>query len=274
MPAAPYDLLNVVINTARVRLNDVIKTLAPVSGKVLDSEQPFTQQSVNSAWRRLQEFLANMGYTKLQQETVLMALAGAVNTDPAVQAFVDWTGYNNGTTLDVTKALPQDAISPCYLWERANGGSSPNFLDMDQDLNGLPAITKDFLNHRWEWRNDQIILPGATALTDLRIRYYSYLVDFVDNSPTASTPWYNQPVPIMRSLNAFAYYICYEFASARTDGSAGDAGQFQMMAEEAAVKIVDRDLRRPRSLAKVSEAAKMRDKFTREEVPQAGSSKG
>jgi hypothetical protein len=49
---APYDSLENVLNTARVRLNDAIQQLG---GDIMKDSQPFTQQMANSAWRRLQE---------------------------------------------------------------------------------------------------------------------------------------------------------------------------------------------------------------------------
>ena len=70
MALPPYDTVIAVLNAAKTRLNDAVETLQPTGGKILDNTQPFTQQVVNDAWRKLQEFLAELGYTGLKAETL------------------------------------------------------------------------------------------------------------------------------------------------------------------------------------------------------------
>lgn len=270
MATQPYDIVNTALNSARVRINDVVNTLTPTGGTILQNTAAFTQQVANNAYRRLQEFLANQGYSKVTSEVVLLAVAAAGNVDPAYQGYIDWTGYFDGTTLQTTPVLPQDLIMVNDLWERVTGAAVPTFNTMDRVLNGLPAIAKSTTNKVWEWRDDRMYIPGATGTTDIRVRYASYLPDFVDNSPTATTPWFMQPIQIMRGMNALSWYICYEFSKSRQDL---DAGTFQAEAEAAALLLVERDTQRVSSVSKVSEYSKMRDRFT-DGTPPADKSKG
>ena len=260
MPTAPYDTLITVINAARVRLNDRLETLAAVSGKILDNTQPFSQQLVNNAWRKLQEFLADLGYTGLQQEVTFTAVVLAGSTDPMAQAYIGYAGYFDGSTLQSAPVLPQNMIRPEELWERPSG-TTQMMTEMDPAIGGLPSVPKLNWNRQWDWRNDTLYLPGALVATDIRMRFLGFLADFVDNSPAASTPWYGQAVPIMRCLDAFADYMCREVAIAREDGIEA-AMAFQSSAEANARLILNRDTAQLKSIKKASEYGKMRDKYT------------
>lgn len=264
MATQPYDIVNTALNSARIRINDALSTLTPTGGTVLQNTAAFSQQAANNAYRRLQEFLANQGYSKITSEVVLLNVAQAGNVDPAYQAYIDWTGYFDGTTLQTTPVLPQDLIMVNDLWERITGAAITTFNTMDRVLNGLPAIPKNTTNKVWEWRDDRAYLPGATGATDIRVRYASYLPDFIDNSPTTATPWYMQPIQIMRGMNALAWYICFEFSKSRQDL---DAGAFQAEAEAAAMQLVERDTQRPSAMTKVSEYSKMADNRTKGTPP-------
>ena len=213
--------------------------------------------------------------------------------DPGTQVWIDWTGYDDGSgTLNTNFVLPQWFISPLTLWERINVGAvanttlqdfenaladdgytqdqidqivalappfpadAPNqsFLDMDQVLNGLPAVPQDSWNFYWDWRDNKIYLPGALGLTDLRVRGGSYLADFTD---IAVSP--NQPVPIVQCLDPFANLICVEMAGSRGDI---DAASFSAKADAGIALIAGRDLQAARALAKSSEVGKMPDRLT------------
>lgn len=262
MPTTPYDSLITVINAARGRLNDIITTLYPIGGQILQNTQPFSQQMVNNAWRKLQEKLADMKYSGLEQEINFLAVPASTTTDPLIQVYLGYNGYFDGTVLQSAPALPQTLIRPYELWERASGAVAPNnnMLEMDMIVNGLPSIPKQTWNRQWEWRDDVLYMPGALVNTDIRMRYAQYLADFVDNSPAASTPWFNQVVPIMRCLDSFADYICREFEIARQNPDAALA--FQTSAEANAAKILNRDTAQPKAALKTSEMGKMRDQYT------------
>lgn len=255
MPTAPYDLVEAVLQAARVRLNDAIKSLG---GDVLTDTAVFTQTIVNAAYRRLQDYLVELGFAALKKEALFLSVPASTSTDLGSQVYLAFTGYFDGTTLQTSPALPQDMISPLLLWERVHGTNAV-YTPVDQLTNGLPTIPKDTLNRTWEWREEQIYLPGASGTTDIRLRYAAYLPDFIANSPLTATPWYQQPVPIMRAYNALAWGICSETAKARGDV---DAGYFDQMAQQAAQAMFQRDTAQPKTLFKQAEAAKMADKYT------------
>lgn len=237
--ATHYDPVSNALNVARNRLNSVNKAAADI----INVLAPWTQQYTNHAFRRLQDYLSDKGTVRLKDEVLIEGLTPDVNPDPAVQTYIDWTGYYNGTTLDTSLVLPENLIMPFKVYQRQTNVNQ-YFVEMAQVLNGLPSIwTQQPFPLCWEWRADKLYMLGTTAPFDLRIRYYKYLPDFVANSPTASTPWYMQPVPIVRSTDALSLYICVEVAQARPDLGL-DASAFQTMAEEAADKIYNRDVGR------------------------------
>ncbi len=263
--AAPYDTVITVINAARVRLNDEITTLAAIGGKILDNTQPFTQQAVNSAWRKLQEFLADLGYTGLKQEILFLAVPAAGTVDPATQAYINYVNYFDCLALHAAPVLPQNLIAPYELWER-QAGTTTLLTEMDRVLNGLPAVPKLNWNRQWEWRDNTLYFPGAVVATDLRLRYAAYLLDFVDvggapgPNQLANTPWYGQPVPVMRCVDALADYCCREISIARGDTEGAVA--FQASAQANARLILNRDTAQPKAILKSSEYGKMRDRYT------------
>ena len=253
MPAtAPYDTVEAVLQAARVRLNDAIIS---IQGDILTDTAAFSQSMMNAAWHRLQELLANQGFAALNRETILASVPACLSSDQGVRVWFNWVNYFNGSGNVSAPVLPQDLIAPLDLAERAAGGTA-NFMPMDQCFNGLPTAPRGALNRLWEWRQETIYLPGATAATDILMRYAGFLADFVDNSPLLATPWYGQAVPIMRSLNSLAWFICSEMARARVDL---DAGYFDQQAQQAAEYVWNRDYRQGRSLYARAELGKMPD---------------
>ena len=255
-PTAPYDMLEAVLNTARVRVNDAI---VAIGGDVVKDTSVFTLTLVNAAWRRLQELLANYGLPALNREVALASVPICASADQGVRVWFDWTGYWDGTVLQAAPVFPQDMIGPLLLSERAHG-STGNYNEMDEVLNGLPTVPKRALNKIWEWRQEKIYMPGATAVTDMLLRYAGFLPDFVDPGTTLFTL---QPVQIMRCLSPFAWFICSEVAHPRGDL---DAGAFDQKAITEAEQIYNRDSLQDRALYKPSELGKMPDRFT----PQKG----
>lgn len=264
MPAAPYDTLEMVVNTARVRLNDAIVS---INGEILTDLASFTPTVINAAWRRLQELLSNYGYAALNSELLYIGVPATLAADQGTFVYMNWVNYFNGSALVGFPVLPQDMIAPLSLEERANG-TTINFQPMDQCFNGLPTMPRGSLNRLWEWRKETIYMPGATAITDLRLRYAAFLPDFV---PSSTTPFTNQSVPLMRSLNSFAWFVCSEMARARGDL---DAGVFDTNAATAAEQIWNREWRQDRSLYKGSEVGKMTDQFTPTKGPTGPRGKG
>lgn len=228
MSTAPYDNLELVLNTSRARINDMIVTAA---GQTLTDNSAFTLTMITAAWRRLQSWLVSWGYVRLQREVVLLMIPGIPSPDPMLQAYIGWLGYFNGVTLAPTPVLPQDLIWPLEVSERPSAQTAAlavGFIDMDF-IPGtmLPAVPKLQWNGQCQWREDRLCIPGALQQTDMRILYASFLSDFVAN---AVTPFIDQPVPIMRCLDPFASLICSEFCAGRND----DVAYFDQQAMTAA----------------------------------------
>lgn len=241
----PYDLVNDVLNTARVRLNDALENTYPTSGKLLDNNQFFTLQAFNQGYRNLQEFLANLGFTRLRREIVLQGVPPVATMDPASQVSLSWNGYFNGVVTlgpesdPQAPLLPNDLIIPLVMWERTSGSSAEFAEPMRLFIDGLPTPPKLGCNRGWEWREDAIFMPGATMTLDIRVRYAAYLPDFV-NEDGFGVQWYQQQVPIMRCQSALAWYLLAEVANGRTDIGI-DPQVFIGRAEADAKKIYNRE---------------------------------
>ena len=237
--ALPYDTVNLVLGTARVRLNDSIDTLQPVSGKILENNQTFSQQAVNNAWRFFQEMLADRGFARLIDEVIIAGFPIVASLDPASQVWINWDGCFDGVSQYSSPALPADFTHPIKMWERVSSQSAAfSSAPMEKMLDGLPATTKTSYLGYWEWRNDTIYMPGSQLVEDLRIRYVKYLADFAD---VGSTPWFNQQVPIMRSSDSLSWFICAEIASARGDLTAAE--NFIARGEAAMKRIFNLDVK-------------------------------
>ncbi len=218
MPSAPLDNLETVVNTARMRLNDAIQA---IGGDVFIDTAAFALTAINGGYRRFQEVLVNFGFPWLTIEAILSSVPLVTSADPGTFVNFNWANYFDGTGNQSAPVLPQDLIVPVRLWERAHAGAG-SYFQMDKITDGMPAVPKLALNKSWEWRNGAIFMPGATAITDIRLRYAAFYPDFVAPGTTAFNL---QLVPIVRSLNALAWFICAEVAKPRGDLDAGDFEQ-------------------------------------------------
>ena len=210
-----YDTANTVLNMTRGRLNDELKTLQPISGKLLDTNQAFAQQTFNTAWRKCQEALGEKGYARLVNEIIINALPVVASLDPAVQCWLNWNGFFDGATLWPAITLPAGFNHPLKIWERWSNQNQP-FLDppMEKFLDGMPDTIKTSSIRYWEWRNDAIYMPGSQMVEDLRIRFVQFLADIVD---VGAAPWFTQPVPIVRIADSLSWFIIAELAGAKGD---------------------------------------------------------
>lgn len=231
---APYFTLETVLNTARVRLNDAIQQL---SGDILKDSQPFTQQMANSAWLRMQQFLANLGFARLVDEVVISSLPVCGSSDPASQCWIDWTGFFDGVRLWDNYALPQNCSFPLRVWDRVSGFNCGWGRALVESMDGMPATFKYPRNGIFDYRNDRIYMPGTTVPVDLRVRFAQFFPFF---ETQGSTEWYQQKVPIIGCLDALADYICIEASDGRDDI---DSSIFKGRAEAEAKLIFNRDVR-------------------------------
>ena len=221
---APYDTVNMVLNTTRTRINDAIRSLG---GELLTNNQPFTQQMTITAWRMLQSFLASIGHSRLKRRAILSGFPVVGSQDPAIETEATWMWFYDGVsywTPNEAPVLPNDMILPLRISERQTGTNS-DFVPMEMAPDGFRSSRKTCWNGKWNWREDGLWMPGSLVQMDLELYYAAYLPDFETNG---NTPWYNQPVPILRSLSALSNYICYEFAKPRGDL---DADSYKAAAE-------------------------------------------
>ena len=235
------DNLTVALNMARTRLNEQLATIQSVGGKILGTQEAFSQQISNNGWRNLMDFLGNLGYQLFTNQFVVIGFPVAASQDPAVQCWLSWSGCSDGVNVLTTPALPADFVSPLQLWERYTGQNMPFPTDpMEKIVGRLPSIPRSTWMGMWQWRTDAIFLPGSLQVEDLMIQYIRYLPDFVDGSPIPNVPWYQQTLPLTRGADALAWYICAETEAARKNDW---AAQFRELGEDAARRIFNRDVR-------------------------------
>ena len=200
---APYDTAEYVLNLARAITNDAAQTIA---GSILSDAQPYTLVMLNSCFRDLQRELVNRGVETFVKETIITGLVQATTNDPSVQTYLAYTGYFDGTVMNASPTLPGDMIMPIRLWERQTGMSTSPFYPMRPTNDGLPTIAQTGRLAWWEWKNDTLYFVGATQSNDVRVRYWTFLVDLVDA---------NSPVPIFDAANCLAHKVAKQFGAAR-----------------------------------------------------------
>lgn len=233
-PSQPSDTVDSVLNSVRVRMNDAIES---IGGDILTDNQPFTQEYTNNAWRRLQFFLLNLGYSPFKAPLVLYAFPVVASTDPASWTSLTWSYFFDGVSYyapPVVGVLPANLILPLRVSERITGSNS-NWSPMAMAKDQLPAIRKTAGNGWWLWENGTLYMPGSTYSMDLRFEYSAFYPDFLT---VGSVQWYQQTVP-WQYKNALSYYICAEAAGARDDM---DGDPFTLKAEQEARLIFNQEV--------------------------------
>src|SRR5579863_587817 len=247
------DTANAVLNTARSRIDDLIlspgafptgsdpgQQLTQVGGGNLLAELNDdgslclrTQIIFNSAYRKFQKDLGNLGYRLLIGDNLIIpALPVNSNPDPATQSWLSWNGFFDGTTFHSSPAMPADFAAPLKIRERLNGTNSL-FIPMRCALDGLRnQFVRTVFDRQWEWRENALYLPGATSITDKQFRYTRFLPDLVQTVVgSVTTPWYYQLLPIPRCLSALAWYVAIEVAFPRGDGEGYAGARAEAMGE-------------------------------------------
>ncbi len=233
---SPYDNLTTILNSARFRLNDKLKSLKAFSGKILEETDPSTQQAVNNAWREMQSQLSGLGVERFKGDIIIPNIPPITSQDPASTESMSWFEFFDGSNFQTTPILPSDLIIPLWMSCRPSGSNfqfppadRPN---MRNKVDGLDLTYKwnAYGGYQWEWRDEKISWPGFLVAVDFRIGYRKYLNDFND---IGTQRWWALPVPLIRCQDPFSKWLCYEFCLAR--GADGDA-QEQMLAVAAACK--------------------------------------
>ncbi len=253
------DTPNQILNTARARVNDLIlpsqsypggadpgQQFSEVGGGPASPEQNQdgsiiyrTQIIFNSAYRKFQKYLANLGYRLLLGDNLIITpMPINSNPDPAAQTWLSWNGCFDGTNFSATPALPLDFYAPLKIRERLTGQDAI-FRPMRCSLDGLRNIQiRGVLNGQWEWRTNALFLPGATAQTDLQFRYTRYLPALPDpNYYLHDVPWYEQKLPVPGCLSAMAWYCAYEVLVLRSAETSEAAVTALANAEDEANKV-------------------------------------
>src|ERR1039458_848412 len=132
---------------------------------------------------------------------------GAAAPDPSVQISIGYLGYFNGLTMNSLYALPGNCIMVDRVWERLNG-SNDDFQPLGQPAQGLSSGYQNVYNGAWEWRQDQINMPGSLQTMDFRLRYQATLQAlFVPGINPATTY-----IPLNDSQDILAAYTLKQLA--------------------------------------------------------------
>jgi hypothetical protein len=189
---------------------------------------------LNSAYRYVQDKIANQGYETPIAEAVLKNLTAvpAAVRDPATRVYVGYDVYfdgnaNNTPAVNGTPVLPADLLIPLVVKERVSGQAA-NFRDMGMANDGLSLRMQLPYLGEWDWRNDRLYLVGATQTLDLWLRYQSFFADVAQ--PT-------DQIRIFHGGNAVAYTLANRFTNPR-GGDVG--GHFMAERDEEIRQIVMR----------------------------------
>jgi hypothetical protein len=167
----------------------------------------------NSSVREICHKLRIVGAPMLIADNYIMTNIPPMNgpmgfqvADPAVQVYVAFNGYFDGTLWHNGHGdswqLPQGCYQVLRCWERETN-SNNIFQDMGEPANGLAGVYQTCGWGRWEWRQNMICLPGSLDYRDLRIRCSMILNSiFVQHADPATTY-----LPIMGCEDAVARII-------------------------------------------------------------------
>jgi len=210
-----------IMNLVRALVNDsqAGATDTPGEGQVFTdnpSISPFTQPLLNSAIRELYRELRNVGQPTLLKDNVIISgltpldspINGLGQPDPAVQVYLGFGGYFDGTNINGNLKLPSDVIYPEFVWERQTN-SNDQFVPMSQTQMGLPSVYQGARLSLWEWRNDNIWMLGSINTNDVRLRYWCTLPQFFSQTLDFASTY----VPIIDCTDAVAYKTAVKYAT-------------------------------------------------------------
>jgi hypothetical protein len=220
--------LATIMDLVRSLVNDTQAgaTGTPGEGQIFTNDpsvSPFTQPFLNSSIRELYRELRNVGDPVLIKDNVILSNLPIINSptqggpgavDPAIQTMLTPEGYFDGTQLWPNLVLPDDMLYPTKVWERAGGSNDP-FRLMDAPSGGLQSRQQGTSFREWEWRNNNLNFPGATAPRDIRLRYYASLPQFFSSDMDFASTY----VPVLDCTDAVAYKTAVKYA--RMLGSPG-----------------------------------------------------
>ena len=181
------------------------------------TNNPLVLNHLNSSIRELYRKIRITGDALLIQDNYIVTGLAVVNsslgvgvTNPAIQTWLDTTGYWDGmeyNTPPPTQLLPTDMYLPIRLWERTNG-TTDTFFPMTQVFNGLPPRDQVGRLSQWEYRNGALYFVGATTVRDIRIRYASLFPTYF----TADLDFTNTFIPVLDCQEFVAYKTAEKIA--------------------------------------------------------------
>jgi hypothetical protein len=172
--SSSYVNVEEIANRIRAIANDMLYSQA---GEILTDTGNLLFPLMNDALEWFQNEVNNHGVETFEKETVLTPILPIAVNDPGVQVEVSDTGYFDGVNSYNTPVVPADLLVPHRLWERQTG-STEQWVPMVQKLDGLPSVPQGARLGIWEWREDMLVMPGATVSNDLRLRYDGSMAAF------------------------------------------------------------------------------------------------
>jgi hypothetical protein len=163
---------------------------------------------------------------------------GLAAPDPTIQVSIGYPGYYDGNSTNADLALPVDLVVPLKVWERLNG-STDSFQEVREAQNGIGQGQQTTYQGQWEWREDQIFMPGSLQTEDIQLRYVCAL-PLLAPPDDGSLDLSEIAVPIADCENALALKL------ARSYGFARGSDQVQIadaMAKEAVRLLQNRYIR-------------------------------
>lgn len=151
----------------RALTNDMIFSQA---GEIFPDSTPYLFPLVNDSLEWFTNEVNNHGIDTFTKETILTPILPIGVNDPGAQVNVSDTGYFNGALNFIEPQVPSDLLEPLRIWERQTNTTN-EWRPMKQVLDGLPSVVQTDRLGIWEWRSDEIVMPGAVQSNDLRLRY-------------------------------------------------------------------------------------------------------
>lgn len=203
----PYPSAEAVMNRARAYVNDSFQGGA---GRILTDSAAFSIEYLNGALENLQDEMRDYGILTLVQDgLILTPILPIAQIDPSIQVAISYTGYFNGTLNYPTPVLPQNMITPLRLWERLTG-SNNDFVPMRQVADGLASTWQGNDLNSWEWRTDQIVMPGALTTRDIRLRCTIVFTPIAQGTDLSTVQ-----IGVQASVEQLAWLVAYKYALAR-----------------------------------------------------------
>jgi hypothetical protein len=207
---------------ARSYVNDSMAgvTGATGEGQIFTDSAPMTIPFLRAVTSELYQELGNTGAgVVIRDDYVITGITpinganGLAAPDPTTQVSIGYPGYYDGNSTNPDLALPVDLIVPLKVSERLNA-SSDSFQALREVQNGISTGQQTTYQGQWEWREDQIFMPGSLQTEDIQLRYVCALPLLV--APDEGTLDLTQiAVPIADCENALALKLAAAYGFAR-----------------------------------------------------------